>query len=153
MVSLVILAAQKNGNILWVLSLYFCSLVFGHPVSYQKSSPFLMSIPEVDCDLIITGVPKQADKCKVIKLIKNMSLLGCQYNQTDHKCWLFDISYKDSWIFSNNSHYGALICNNAKAVKFSYWDCLQNLWYFWIFYYLKNTYIFKVFINNANYDL
>ena len=86
---------------------------------------------------IIQGVPKQADKSKVIKHIKNLPFLGCLNNQTDHQCWLFDISYKDSWIFSYNSHYDALICNNAKSVKFSYWDCLQPLWYFWIFHYLK----------------
>ena len=103
--------------------------------------------------MLIQGVPKQADKSKVIKHIKNLQFLGCQYNQNDRKCWLFDISYEDSWIFSYNSHYESVFDNNAKSVKFCYWDCLGLLWWFWSFYYLKNIHILKVFTNNAKYDL
>ena len=39
------------------------------------------------------GVSKQADKSKVLKHIKIMHFLGCQFDQSDHKCWLFDNLY------------------------------------------------------------
>ena len=44
----------------------------------------------------VQGVPKQADKSKVLKLIKKLHFLGSQNDQTDHKCWLFDSLYEDS---------------------------------------------------------
>ena len=39
---------------------------------------------------IIQGVPKQVDKSKVLKHIKKMHFLGCQFDKSDRKCWLFD---------------------------------------------------------------
>ena len=45
---------------------------------------------------------------------------GCQYNKTDHKCWLYDSQYDFSGIFSYNGQFEALIGNNAKSVKISY---------------------------------
>ena len=45
---------------------------------------------------------------------------GCQYNKTDHKCWLYDSQYDFSGIFSYNAQYETLIGNNAKSIKFSY---------------------------------
>ena len=74
----------------------------------------------------VQGVPKQADKSKVLNHIKKLHFLGCQFDQTDHKCWLFDTYYKDSWIFSYKRQYEEVFGNNAKSVKFSYRDCLDH---------------------------
>ena len=106
------------------------------------------------CCLWLKCRTEQTIDLTMLKLIKkNLHFLGSQNDQTDHKCWLFDSLYEDSWIFSYKWQYLELIGKNAKSVKFSYWDCLQQFWYFWSFYLLKNIYILKVFNINAKYGL
>ena len=50
-------------------------------------------------DKYVKGVPKQADKRKVLKLNQNLHFLDCLYVQADHKIWLFDYFCQDSQKF------------------------------------------------------
>ena len=67
--------------------------------------------------VIIQGVPKQEDKSKVLKHIQKMHFMGCQFDKTDHKCWLFDNLYSDSWLLSYFRNYEVLIAINGKITS------------------------------------
>ena len=58
----------------------------------------------------------------MLKPIQKLHFMGSLFDQTDHKCWLFDIWYYDSWIFSYNSNLGKpsikKFVNNQMALDF-----------------------------------
>ena len=59
----------------------------------------LSALPLDTEKLIIQGVPKQADKSKVLKLKQNLHFFDYLYAEADHKIWLFDYLCQDSQKF------------------------------------------------------